>query len=129
MSQDATTLSGSIEDVATFFGVRRTTLHEWMKESPPRVSFWRDGRMIVFGEEAVIRYRAERTLASRKLNPGEGLEIARREWREHLGVRREAEESRKQKAEIEEIKARIEDLKKDVAGLQRYLAGKFEVAV
>jgi len=80
-------VNGTLRDVAAFFRVSERTVKRWIKQTPPVIAVWRQGRHLMFGEEAVLEAATAGYLAARRLNPGEAKEIARRQWREHLRVR------------------------------------------
>jgi hypothetical protein len=82
--------SGTIEDVASFFLKSVKTIRGWMLESPPRITGWRAGEDShwVFGEDSVVKLRAEGYQSARRVTHQELEAMARREWREHLAFRR-----------------------------------------
>src|SRR2546423_1117094 len=83
------------------------TVDAWCAERPPRIAFYEGDGKRTFGEEGVVEYRAAGYVASRRLEPGEAKEIARREWREHLGVRRN-----------------LLDLDRRLTSIEKFLSGK-----
>jgi hypothetical protein len=105
-------VNGTFEDVIAFFRISERTGRRWLKERPPRLAYWRQGRNQVFGEDAVVELKAESYVTSRRMAPGEAREIARREWREHLHVRQSAPIT----GDLAELRARVERLEKLVEG-------------
>ncbi len=89
MRVEATT-TGTVEDVAAFFRVSVRTVQNWIANPKPRLTFWREGRNLCFGEAAVVELRVKFLIASRAYAAGEPEEIARREWRDLLAVRQSA---------------------------------------
>jgi len=80
------TVSGTLQDVMTFFQVGERTMTDW--NGRRLIPFFRCGRNLMYGEEGVTDHYAKYFLAGRRLEPGEAKEIARREWRAHLALRR-----------------------------------------
>ena len=80
-------VNGSLADVAAFFLISERELKRRNKLERPWIGFWRDGKRNVYGEEDVIRKKAELYVSDHRMAPGEALELARREWRNHLQLR------------------------------------------
>jgi hypothetical protein len=97
------TTTGTIADVAAFFRVSVRTVAEWKAERPPRLAFWQEGRNVCFGEEAVIDLRARMTMSEGRRSLDEARETARREWREHLAVRRPESDLLKRVLRLEQL--------------------------
>ena len=89
MSVSATT-TGTCEDVAAFFRVSVRTVQNWISTPKPLLTFWREGRNLCFGEDAVVELRVKFVVMSRAYAVGEAEEIARREWRNLLALRQSA---------------------------------------
>ncbi len=111
MNSEPTT-TGTIADVAAFFRVSIRTVAEWKAERPPRLAFWQEGRNVCFGEEAVIDLRARMTMSEGRRSLEEAREIARREWREHLSVRRAESDLRARVLRLEQM---LQGQQKDLA--------------
>lgn len=111
MSAEA--LNGTMADVAAFFRVSARTVKRWNSERPPRIAFWRDGGRVMYGEEDVCRYRAAHYVASERLQAGEALERARREWRGAVHSPRSTLHS---PASIEDLARRVSTLEALVLG-------------
>ena len=77
--------NGTVEDAASFFRVSIRTVWRWVKER--RLSYWHEGRNLVFGEEAIIDFRLANFVTARGVTTGQAREIIRREWRGHLLLR------------------------------------------
>ncbi len=103
MSDSATT-TGTVDDVAAFFRVDTRTVQRWISGSKRRLTYWREGRLPKFGEAAVVELRVKFLKESRAYEPGEAEEIARREWRDLLEVRRTESE------QVAELRLRVERL-------------------
>lgn len=111
-------LTGTLEEVAAFFRVSIRTLHEWKEQTPPVIGHWQLGRNICFGEEDVIACWAARHHAAAGAEPGELLESARRQWREHLKVCR----ADLLHAELISLRVRVEDLERTKNGVDIFHA-------
>ncbi len=107
MNDVTTSLNGTIADVASFFRVSVRSVQQWQKLK--KIGFWKDGRNVIFGEESIVELRAAGYVASRRLEPGEASARARREWREHLKIRR-SEETAERLSIVEDRLAQLEIL-------------------
>lgn len=82
-------MNGTFEDMISFFGISAREGRRWTKAGQSEIGFWRCGRKLIFGEEAIVEKRAKGYVAARRLAPGEARELARAEWRRHLEARRQ----------------------------------------
>jgi excisionase family DNA binding protein len=83
-------MTGTIQDVAGFFRVSVRTVQEWIAGPEPRLTHWKEGRNVRFGEEAVATFWAQRqhlavdpeeSLAERKSRQADLVNLGRAEWR------------------------------------------------
>lgn len=107
--------TGTIADVAAFFRVTERTVREW--KAGGEISGWKSGKLVCFGEESVIALRVKHTLTASKTTAAELREIARREWREHLGLRR-----------ADQLGAELAALRKEVETLKARPVADFTIA-
>ncbi len=77
-------MNGTIDQVAGFFLVSRSTVERWMVARPPVISFWREGRNVMFGEDAIIDLYLKKRLNADRVPLGQARELARNEWRQFL---------------------------------------------
>ncbi len=102
-------LNGTFEDMISFFGISPREGRRWTQSGAAEISFWREGRKLVFGEEGIVEKRARGYAADRRLEPDEAREIARREWREHQQRRRSIGRANN---DLEDLRGRVERLEK-----------------
>lgn len=124
-SGTATTTTGSVEDVAAFFGVSVRTVQNWRAANPPVIGSWQEGRNIRFGEDDVVKLWVERHIERAGYKPGEALEIARRQWHDHLQVRQADAELR---ARVHELSDQLLALSARLVILEETRRGDFAMA-
>jgi len=69
----------------SFFRVSRRTVWRWIADR--RLTYWHQGRNLVFGEEAIIAFRLANLVRAAGTSAAQAKESVRREWREHLLLR------------------------------------------
>lgn len=99
------TYNGSFEDMISFFGISAREGRRWTAAGQAEISFWRQGRKLIFGEEGIVEKRAKGHVAERRLAPGEAKDIARAQWRQHLVARRQATPAA---SELQDLRDRVE---------------------
>lgn len=105
------TFNGSFEDMIAFFGICAREGRRWTAAGQAEISFWRCGRKLLFGEDAIVEKYAKGLVAERRMAPGEARELARAQWRQHLQARPLAGRP-PFGSEMQELRARVERIER-----------------
>jgi len=105
----AQTHNGTFDDMITFFGISEREGRRWTAAGQAEIGFWRCGRKLLFGEEAIVEKLAKSHVAERRLAPGEARELARAQWRQHLAARANPVSG---PSDLEQLRARVERIER-----------------
>jgi len=118
MHDTGPSLTGRIDDVASFLGRSVRTLRRWQEETPPRIAYVRMGedgpQGMLFLPDDVVRAVLAGRVEAEGSRPGQSAEVVLRAWRRHLEERSGASPVRPISPEdsITELRTRIEALER-----------------